>query len=956
MVKLYLKNACEFENPSRRVFKEGGELFGSTSGQAAKINAWVGKGESSPEAKALAESVSKQAEEIREGTKKELLELYVNVFTSTIQRKETYNVAPLTVDSTYAKNGLLQVLEKNSPDLRIAFQGVPDLRLLSYATVYQNFKAQGLDVNYLPIGAEVKLVNGDVTVTYTEKGVVKTATSEIFPWSTYVSAQKKYGDLLAEERAERAREIEAAGGPQEDEETRAILAEPVPGVPEAPKTKVPETAEERDAMLKEEWLTKVKPQLQALETMFPGVKITLTDASFDKKENKPTDEVDQWANYGKHGKTVEIQYGPKKTDVKRYQIIVPKDANSYLDPSVRINKDVEKGLGVTWEPMAHSETENILDIFAGEADAAIKKHVEDAIVVGDIARLNELTPAQQLYYLDWYVSRTLAMAQKDPRSLTKAEQKEMDEFYNQNVVMEVSEKWYLELNARPDLDPVTRAKLELTAEKIRALQELRRAHPYEGLNKKEVAEYDMKSLFTDFNGSPESWKKVDVQYKKMRLEMPDGRISALDHYRGSEAAARAGRIDEAIVLLDLAAKNAGDRTYEKADAVANQEALRKKYGTISLNEPTNRYFTYTPAPDAAGELYTVAALEYAKTELQKNGRFEGRVPLGTYEVGGTKVYTVTAEGTAVRDKSTPEAAPAAPAEVTLDEAALKQKAQLAADSLELSTRLSPAEITSGLSMYESRVGAEIAWFLSQFQDGDFSYVMTTNRSLPIPSVDGSVEWSADFRTVDGETFRVSASIDALDMASVKAYREAQAALGFNYSQEELVKYLAYRAVTAEFNKNMLETRNNVGLNKKYQAYLAANRPEVAEPYVPPTEVPVINLDEDENAGINLEENIPGLTTLPGLPNLDYKNIGPEAFVTQDSVEGPVTITWPNGQVFQGEIKDNVPNGLGALRLENGQILGPTQFVDGKASVESSDGKKKEIIWNTELSLFEVRDR
>lgn len=940
MAKLYLRNAYEFENPSRRVFKEGGgELFGSASGQAAKINAWVGGKESSSEAKALAESVSKQAEEIREGTRKELLELYVNVFTSTIQKKETYNVAPLTVDSTYAKNGLLQVLEKNSSDLRIAFTSVPDLRLLSYATIYQNFKAQGLDVNYLPIGAEVKLVNGDVTVTYTENGVVKTATSEIFPWSTYESAQKKYGEFLAEERAERAREIEAEGGPREDEELREILAEPTPGAPEAPKTKVPEMAEERDAMLKEEWLTKIKPQLQALETQFPGVKITLTDASFDKKENKPTDEVDPWPNYGKHGKTVEIHYGPKKTDVKRYQIIVPKEANSYLDPSVTINKDVEKGLGVTWEPMAHSETENILDIFAGEADAAIKKDVEDAIVVGDIARLNELTPSQQLYYLDWYVSRTLGMAQKDPRTLTKAEQKEMDEFYSQNVVMEVSEKWYLELNARPDLDPVTRASLELTAEKIRALQELRRAHPYEGMNKKEVAEYDMKSLFTDFNGSPESWQKVDTQYKKMRQTMPEGRISALDHYRGSEAAARAGRIDEAIALLDLAAKNAGDGTYEKADAVANQESLRKKYGTISLNEPTNRYFTYTPAPGAEGELYTVAALEHAKTELQKNGHFEGRVPLGTYEVGGTKVYTVTAEGTTVRDKTAPEAAPAASTEVSLDEAALKQKAQLAADALELSTFMGPESVVQGLKGYRQRAGNEAYWFMSQFQDGDFSYVIMENRNLPEPSMDGSVEWSVDFRTVEGDTFRVTAEAKAVDIAQVKAYREAQLARGINYSEEDLITYLAYRTVSQEFKTNIEETRNNVALNKKYMAYLAANRPEVNQSDVDELVIP------------------PAIISFPGLPEGDYsKAISSLELDDEAPVSGNFTLTCViDGTIFQGPLKDNVPDGIGGIWLRGSEMMGPLVFEAGKASVNLPDGSTKDITWNSTSGSFDVTD-
>lgn len=199
MAKLYFKNTQHFQNPTRMIFAAGGELFGNSGETAKKIEAWIDNKESSDDAKKLAGSIAAQREEILSGNKKELLELYVDLFATSIDNKNVFNVALFTVDDTYTKNGLLEVLEKNSADLRIAFGNVEDLRLLSYATVYNNFKDQGLDANYLPKGASVVLVNGIVTVSYTENGVQKTASSEIFPWSTFEVARTKLNELNLQE-------------------------------------------------------------------------------------------------------------------------------------------------------------------------------------------------------------------------------------------------------------------------------------------------------------------------------------------------------------------------------------------------------------------------------------------------------------------------------------------------------------------------------------------------------------------------------------------------------------------------------------------------------------------------------------------------------------------------------------------------------------------------------------
>lgn len=253
MAKLYFKNAQHFENPTRMIFKEsaGSELFVESSQDVKKVGEWIDeKGSSTEQAKALAESVAKQEEQIREGTNEQLLNLYVDVFTEVIGAKESYSMPSLTVDDTYDKKGVLAILEDKITELRVAFGGTPDLRLLAYATVYKNFKSQGLDANYLPKGATVVVANGEVTVTYTENGVVKTATSEIFPWSTATEAHANWLKIQEQKSAVEQARLDREGRPGFDidgDGVDDIAAEPPAGEKTAEETPAPQPAPIEDA-------------------------------------------------------------------------------------------------------------------------------------------------------------------------------------------------------------------------------------------------------------------------------------------------------------------------------------------------------------------------------------------------------------------------------------------------------------------------------------------------------------------------------------------------------------------------------------------------------------------------------------------------------------------------------------------------------------------------------------
>lgn len=356
MAKLYFKNAQHFENPTRMIFAGGGELFGGSGEKAKNIKAWLENKESSEDAKKLAEEISKQREEILSGSKQDLLELYVNLFTTSIASKEVFNVEPFTVGETYIKNGLLEVLEKNSSDLRLAFSNVADLRLLSYSTVYNNFKDQELDANYLPMGAQVTLVNGVVTVTYTENGLTKTASSEIFPWSTYEQAHAKYAELYAPEAptddgaatrglptpvtettptpgygdnfpVPTAEVTEVAPGTTET--SKEASAGAAPSAPDTAPSSEPEETEGTEAetpSLDKEW-EGIEATLLTLKGTYPDTEITITEPS---PRNGRLD-------LPKHSKLIEVK-NTKTGDSYIVRVYVPRKdrPTSYDDERVTV--------------------------------------------------------------------------------------------------------------------------------------------------------------------------------------------------------------------------------------------------------------------------------------------------------------------------------------------------------------------------------------------------------------------------------------------------------------------------------------------------------------------------------------------------------------------------------------------------------------------------------------------
>lgn len=1128
MAKLFLKNAHEFENPSRRVFREGGELFGSTGGQAAKINTWVGGKESSPEAKALAESVNKQAEEIREGTRKELLELYVNLFTGAgpIGTRESYNIAaPVKVDATYAKDGILEVLEKQRESgLGLAFSKFPDLRLLAYATVFNNFKSKfGMDANYLPIGAELTLVNGEVTVSYTENGVKKTATSEIFPWSTYEKAHQKYLEILDKERAEEARRIEEAGGPQEDAELRAILGEPTVGLPTEepalPAASV-EALDERseyekrldakvDTFRNDHALTEdgTRIGLQFMEgtgtynatlkkpdgtLVTINVRAQVTDKAdqaglektlektldeeltrLEKKEvsETPTDLEKDWQRVwesvqkmvagdtrlqgkitvsegprNKRGddKTILVTntetgesvrymvgikeknnpktYGPMEggaedsariEDAKSVRITVLVTGNGMGNKEIRsrVSKyigleayrvpNVEKGAynvalilaGIEpieepespylidvifkdrskpWErpeaaPKAELSPQQISDLLKvyperiqASVDTAIKNNPDYISFIQEVpGTRNQLADADAgfaSYYVQFETKtgeRITIKAQPDqvndqavdayikeiggtlPDGLTRDDIKQYLAYKALEAILakelRKAERKIQRLikkdqrKGEPEPVPVPPAEDAVAVAEVEDAEEARLS----ALERSEAAA--MNALFiTRGDGTPglaKDWETVDDQYKKMLGELPPELISALHHFRGAQAAATDGRINDCVAALDRAAELAADGTQIKKDITYYRDYFKKNFGPISLNEAPGGSFTYTPisGKEVIPSYDDNTAVKYAEDEFKRTGHFEGLVPFGTYEVG-TKVYTVTPGGTTILDKA--------------------KVAAGAANELDLAPEMTPAEMNKLTESYQLTSGADALWLVGQFPVGEGSYLNISKKDLPAPNPDGSVTWRVDLTALDGEKYILEVALPPVDMAEVQPYIDAQAALGIAVSKEELVQYLAYRAASKDLKAQADKFRNDAHLNERYTAYLAAQKKAA--------EAPAINFDDEEPMDLGIR-SIPD--RVPGLPEGDYKEFDAELFPIEDPYTGLVSLEWPDGTFFKGAMKNSVPNGMGVLGLGGAEeTLGPVQFVDGKATVELPDGKKKEITWDTDLYRFEIRDR
>lgn len=830
MALLRCKNPYDFENPARRVYREGGEIFAGGAAKAKAVGEWVDtKGESTLAARALAEDLNKQLDAIREGTRKDLVKLYVDVFALDVPSKETLSMtAVVSNEPKYDKKGLLEVLAMNSKLLESAFAN-PDIRLLAYANVYKNFKAKGMDANYLPKNATVWMTAGEVFVKYTVEGEEKTISSLLFPWDIYDEALAKLPEVRAQDAAERARRLEEH--PEErapinlgvEEDTSDTSSEVTP---EEDFSDVAEDVRElltREAIstlqVKSYELERAARELETVKTEYIGLLTTEGGLNEDARGRARELRLQIMQSSRDISETAETFLGLSTELRARPDFDVRLDGPN-LDAT---EKTLTNVLSITNGTLAESSVYSVDERKAMlQADWIISMEMLDSRVVGG----------------DIYVTRTEG-PELSPRSLVITNDR-TGEKYTIQAVLPTSEEDLPFLFTDPDVKTtVTNAAGELQtppsdvnpdifslgmyyADVLEKSEVKSKKDPESaGLekeprpNKKKALEVEMDALFTGVDGTGPDWKKVNQQYKKMVDSLADTRIRALDHYRGSEAAANLGDIEEAIRLLEVAKKNAGDGTYEASDAETNINALKRDYGLLKTPmEQTNRWVEFTPSSSNT-DPYQKAALAHLTAEFQRYGFYEGYAPVGTYNIGG-KTYTVESASRVV------PTTPAAP------EATAKDARTAAADALELTTRFSQGDIDNMNDRYTRIRGNEdLRALLTQFQDGDFSYLSAPEANMPDPNPDGTVVWTVSLETAEGEKFEVKAT-GAVDLSAVDTYLAASEAMGVHLDRASLIKYLAFRQVSEDFKAQLRATREDSKLNQKYMAY--AERTNVGETY------------------------------------------------------------------------------------------------------------------------------
>lgn len=417
-----------FESPHGRIFHEvpAGNLI---KGDVKAVNEWINNTskESTKAAKELAEQVNAQVEAIKDGTRSDLVKLYVDVFTENIPSPYIFDMSSTSVDDVYKKKGLLEVLEKNCPVLKAAFKAVPDLRLLAYGNIYKEMKASTppMDANYLPIGSEVWMEDGKVFIKQPSGKVVG---GLLFPWDVYEIARGKYPAIVKEE----AEEARPEGEPAIDlgEEPPAVppvpeTPPPVPPVPEAPTEPSPwdlepappavepppvseptpeapppvlepslETVAEDP--LEKDWETRVVPVINALKEKYSELTIThenLTAAPAHSKivrfKNTATGErFDVMVVMPTSKKNVPETYAGKYLHL---QIIRKHPTDASRDEPVFLSEasDAQK----------KGDVVNVLNIVARKLVAS------EMIDTWLVEKFNELTPERQLYYLNLFSQR-----------------------------------------------------------------------------------------------------------------------------------------------------------------------------------------------------------------------------------------------------------------------------------------------------------------------------------------------------------------------------------------------------------------------------------------------------------------------------------------------------------------------------------------------------------------------
>ncbi len=963
MAKLFLRNAYEFENPSRRIFLAG-EIFEGSGAQSKKINKWVdAKGESSPEARELAEQVAKQREEIINTSKKELLELYVNLFTTgPIANKEAFNASPFTVDSSYAKNGLLQTLEKNSSDLRLAFKGTEDLRLLAYATVYSNFKEQGLDANYLPIGADVKLVDGYVTVTYTENGVVKTATSELFPWSSYEIAHQKYADLIHAEAVVAGAEAERRGLPgvdldgdgtidtaptsgREPGSTPEVVSPVVPDVPTPPVAPIApvavEAVDERsayekgldarvDAFIDKHGLTDKDDRIGVQLT--PDQEIGTYNATLKKPDGElVTINVRAVVPEGTPQEGLE-----QALEKALEEELVRLDKTLGREETKEADEEAETALEKDWQRVWESVQRMVAADERLTGKVTVKEGPRNARG-DDKTILVTNTEGETLRYMVGVKER------KNPTSYGPIEGGEEDA--RRAIDAKAIRITFLTLGPNSKAIGTRVSKYNQLADYTSSSVEkgaYNAALIMAGFDP--IEEPDSPTLMeVIFKGHEKGPDKPDRE-PRVRPEKPERTSLKPNEYP-------LARIDQVPDLLEVYPQ----RIQEPVDNITDNPPFFgkvKQVGPNLLVDPDAGLATYYVQLETNdGQQVTVSVHPDQITDAQVNAYIRvngGSLPEGVThdDVKQYLAYNqlenqlakelVKAETQLQRiiDKMpAPVAAPeAVPATVEIDHEKLLSTA---ADALSIGYAWTPEVVRDSTTYALMNANTSV----KALADAYPTYLQITSTKIVAPAADGSAEWTATLTTADGETIVVHASALPVDPAVVDTFVQEKAALGLTYSKADVIRHAAYRNVGDAFATAIETAKTENKLGEKYDKFkkrLARTEPvaAVAPTETPtPTPAPRVTSDQPKPGEIDFDlddgyEDAPAALDAPE----DYKSLTEQDLKNQFSGKG--TWDWEEGGLstsYKGEWVMGVPSGKGELILDDDGVV-PLDLKDGRFTV------------------------
>lgn len=683
MALLRCFHSHKFENPARRVFLEGGELFEGGSSQVKTVGDWVNeKGESTEAARKLAEQVNTQMEAIREGTRKDLVRLYVDVFDMAVPDKETLNATEFTVNASLSGKGLLEALSANSPVLKVAFKNNTNVQLLAYGNIYKEFKARGFDANYMPMGAQVKMENGLVTLSYKDKsGVQKTVSALLFPWDVYEAARRHYADMEAEDRAQRAREIEEQGGPQEeidlgdDEEATPDVETPVELAPVEPEAAepAPETSETWEQALEKDWqrvLTAVE-QSRAADPKLANV--TITEGP---------------RNARGHDKTLIIKDAATGHKVQlRVDIREKKEPRSYTD---------KEALGL-----------NVWNLGNGHSSREIQDQV-DAYMK---ARAYQVESVEKTAY---ELALVLAGERLTPNAAA----------------------------LRPAVEAEAESEARKLGRKTRPTEYPAEAETREQMYAR-VQEFAQKYQLTPGSTAPRSQVEYGAGTYVASFTTPDGKP------------------------VEINVRVLGDESEPKKVLVDLDKALQEEIKDLSrrLDREARRAARKSEKPDDVEQ---------------------------------------------PRIEETPEVSAA-------------DKAADAARALNIAVNLTPEDLAGGNEHFKRNTTVMInRWTLAyEGKDDKPAFVASSYANVEAPQADGSADWLVEFRTATGETLTVHAQTPAVDGAKVDAFIEAQAAIGKNFTREDVVKYLGYMQMLDAWPQAVESMKASAKLDKKYRDYLTA---------------------------------------------------------------------------------------------------------------------------------------